>query len=289
MTNTATEMTPFGPVPASHVIHVEGNETVKVLDGHLRRIDLTSGETLEDYGPVAAADTTALDPREHARELRLRHGIVESEEAPPPPPFEPVDLPGWTTVVPMRNIKSLATTWTVPQSPANQDKFICFWNGLDGGALQPVLYWHNGDKCYYLWPWAYIAGNYVNGNRMVVKPGTEVTGLVEYLGKDGDGYKCKVSFVGHPVLDFIVVRPADQGPPNNLIVCTEDRGQPLSDWPPDLKLTFRNIKLTMQPGFDPPDVLKWIAHSSGRPTPSGKNAVIVDGDSRHGVVDHYFH
>ncbi|MFI2030520.1 hypothetical protein [Streptomyces buecherae] len=278
MAQTPSEYTPHGEIPASHVIHLSRGETVKVIDGHLQKLDLATDSVVEDLGPVSPEDAAATDPFTHAQVLRQQHGFVSA-----------VEFDGYTPTAPLEHIQSLHTTWVVPEYPADRSIFICVWNGLSGGALQPVVYYWSATQKYYLWPWAFIAGRYVNGPSKVADPGLEVTGYVEYLGRDGDGYRYKEGFVGYPELDFTVTRTAEQGPADGVIVCTEDRGVPVEKWPPNPKVAMKDIKVTMQSGYIAPESLSWVAGGERRPTPSGKNTVIVNSSSQKGVVDFYFH
>ncbi|MGA5561794.1 hypothetical protein ACPCUV_11555 [Streptomyces platensis] len=251
--------TPYGPVPRSEVVEVNENETVKVVDGHLKRCEAGTGRVVEDLGAVSE-EALAADPYVYAAGLRGRRAVPRKggDAAQKSNGHFAAD---WSQA----NIQSFVTTWKVPAKPNGQDGGNVFflWNGLAGGALQPVLDWRNGsDVSYGIANWAYV-GKYIHGGHLTgIDPGTPLTGVIDFLRKDSSGYTYKVGFEGYPQVDLTVVRSTEA---TGVCLCFEPYG---GARPPDPEVKFTDIVLSNRS-----TTIDW----------SGMQP--VDNSSAHGEVD----
>lgn len=256
MTTGELVQTPYGPVPQSEVVEVDTDETVKVVDGRLKKCELRTDKVLDDLGPVSEHALSA-DPYAYAASLR---GAAPRQENTTSNHF----AADWSQA----DIESFLTTWKVPATPTGQDARNVFflWNGLAGGALQPVLDWRNGSKVAYgIANWAYL-GKYVHGAHLTdIEPGTQLTGVIEFLGGGASGYTYKVRFEGYPQCDLAVTRATEA---KGVCLCFEPYG---GARPPDAEIKFTHIALTNH--------AKTIDWSGMRP---------VDNSAAHGEVDCFF-
>jgi hypothetical protein len=280
--------TPFGLVPESKVFSVSRDETVKVMDGRVVKVELGSGRVIAEYGE--ADSEVGSDPHEYASALREQtdaSAAVQAQEATAGYPLNGY----YTSDDSITKIQSFSTTWKVSSKPQPGFTYLYLWNGLSGGGLQPVQKWTKGRETHQPWieNWAYVKGvGYVHGPDKDVSSGQEVTGRVQFVGREKDGgYTYKVTFVGHPELDLTVTRPENQGPADGVVQCWETYSdQPT--WPLDPKLEMRKIDLTMQAGTSLPSTINWTSSGKHTDTPSGHNIEVVDTSSTNGQVDFYF-
>ncbi|WP_409496664.1 hypothetical protein [Amycolatopsis sp. cmx-11-12] len=279
--------TPFGLAPQAEVVEITNSETVRVIDGRLQRLDLHTGEKRGDLGPVGPGGPRDLVAPAASMSSRCGDPELDGEAA--------MDHS-------QKNIQQFSTTWTVPSPPIDRDcgwskKSMPFsiWNAVTGGndgILQPVLgwCWFNEPK-YTLANWGEIGGKYVHGKIVEVAPGTSVTGVIDFMGKNKDGYAYRVSFVGYPDADLTYTRPSAA---EGIMEYIEKR-----DFPgPDTTLpaegehvAFTDIKLTLQPCHEAPKVINWTTNNTSYPkypTNSGYNTLIVDDSSTHGHVEIYY-
>ncbi|MEU9498362.1 hypothetical protein [Streptomyces sp. NPDC048196] len=273
--------TPYGLVPRSEVVPISRDETVKVVEGRLKKCDLHTDRVLEDLGPVAD-EALSADPYAYAARLR-------EDSAPAGRKFVDGQRSGGHAAQDesLTYIQSFRTTWTVPSKPRNplSPNVFFLWNGLHRGALQPVLDWSNnteGKASYGIANWAYIGNKYVHGDHLYVDPGTSLTGVIRFRSLISAGYMYTLGFVGFPDADFTVVRSLTQGPANGVILCFEpyfDTSDE-SSLPPDTKVDFVQINLSMQSGHPTPPTINWDTSGGMK---------VVDNSSSHGEVDCYLH
>lgn len=187
------------------------------------------------------------------------------------------------------NIQSFATTWVVPRKALDSINTVTtfLWNGLDGGAIQPVMQWDEGyGYNYSIANWYFINGNYFHGTFVPVNPGDTLVATVTYLSNTDDtSWTYKETFAGYPQADVTLTRPTEATDP---VLAWEAYTQVLSQWPNQAYIALKNIHLTLRTGT-PPDTLHWQGgDGAGNITPSGKNMVVVNNSSSNGEVDLYF-
>lgn len=258
-------MTPYGQVPCSETVAINRHQTVKVVDGRLRVFDLLTDEMLGDFGSVPSGGIPT-DPYAYAAQLR-------GEEETSTPPW-------WASDDSITAVLKFSATWRVPSiaSGPESDGFFSLWNGLDDGALQPVLEWNNGfGKHYGIRNWAFISGKYVYGDLVKVEPGTLLTGNVQYRGMGSTrGYMYTLSFDGYPAADFTVWRSREQGEAKGVCLCFESYHH---SRPPDQMVAFTHIRLQQRWSNPTPPNINWTA---------GKRWVVVNSSSSDGELDYYW-
>jgi hypothetical protein len=259
MSDSDLTQTPYGLVPRSEVIEVGSGEGVKLEGARLKRFDVRTGKELEDLGQVSES-TLSADPYAHAATLR---GETQHQEG------ADKAANSHYAAAPANSVQSLRTTWKVPSTPTgtSADHVFFLWNGLQGGALQPVLDWRNGAGPQYgIANWAYV-GKYVHGPHITgISPQTPVTGAIDLVTYGSNSYTYQVSFAGYKEADLTVVRAEAQPP----CLCFEPYG---GARPPDQEVRFYDIVLRCRPGTNPPESLNW----------SGMK--VADDSSSHGEVD----
>ena len=310
--------TPYGTIPASHVHQIDGNTIVKLEGDHLQLVDIASGKVIKDLGAISAEDiattrTSAnayIDSYAYAKILAQKAGVpdlssasvstaanITSRSSPTQTnrvaagPLAPASNPSYYMGAAQNDIKSFSTTWLVPNNPidypqnGNQSKFFAIWNGLAGGALQPVLQWDNGQGPNYTILNEYFAyGHYFLGPTVKVTAGTKLIGRITYLSNTSTTWTYKLSFDGYPAADLTVVRETEA---TGLAQCFEAYSQLMSLWPNQALVAMKNINLTLRSGT-PPATIDWKYGGGSAPvTPSGNNSVVVSNSSSNGEIDFY--
>ncbi|WP_405783228.1 hypothetical protein [Streptomyces sp. NBC_00859] len=269
-----TVLTPYGRVPQSDVVQVDNHQSLEVVDGQVEKVDLRSRTVLARLGAAATGPASA-DPYRHAASLRARAGIAARTDDAGLGGNCPAD---WG----QKNIQSFSTTWTVPPKPADSTSTTTYfiWNGLAGGALQPVLQWGNGTAAYQIANWYYVGGKYAHGTYLSVAPGASLTGRIDYVSQGNGTYTYKESFAGHPSADVTVNRTSVA---DGVIECFEPYTDGDASKNPDAPdVAMKNIDLTDQPGHTAPPTIAWTGDSSAAGTK------VVNGSSSNGEVDLYF-
>ncbi|MFJ5294661.1 MULTISPECIES: hypothetical protein [unclassified Streptomyces] len=273
-TPPATVLTPYGRVPQSDVVQVDSHQTLKVVNGQVEKVDLRNHAVLARLG-AAASGPAAADPYRHAASLRAQAGVAAAPSDTGLGGNCPAD---WGPT----DIQSFNTTWTVPPKPSDSTSTTTFfiWNGLDGGALQPVLQWGNGTAAYQIANWYYVGGKYAHGTYLSVSPGTSLTGKIDYVSESNGTYTYKESFAGYPSADVTVNRTSAA---DGVIECFEPYTDGDASKNPDAPdVAMKNINLTGQPGHTAPPTIAWTGNSSAASTK------VVNDSSSNGEVDLYF-
>jgi hypothetical protein len=267
-------LTPYGLVPQSKVVQVDARQTLEVVDGQVEKIDLRTHAVLARLG-AAATDAADRDPYRQAAVLRADAGVSA--------PQSDGDLGGncptdWN----QDDIQSFDTTWVVPPKPSDSTSTTTYfiWDGLDGGALQPVLQWGNGTAAYQIANWYYVGGEYAHGTYLDVSPGTSLTGEIDYVSESDGTYTYTESFAGYPAADVTVNRTSAA---DGVIECFEPYTDGDAAENPDAAyVAMTGIKLADQPGYSTPSTIDWAGNSDADST------VVVSGSSSNGEVDLYF-
>jgi len=296
-------MTPYGLVPRSRVIELDSKTTTTVVNGRLLKVELGTGNVLEDFGELTTEDLTARDPREHA--ALLLAGVSKRSSV----PAGGSNHVGYTVTASAKNISSFSTRWVVPDLPENMvtEKTTFLWNGLDGGALQPVMQWDNGHLfAYTLTNWCFNNGFYHFGQTVSVTPGTSLTGVITFLGKnygigqnDSSGaidpsenppgpanltWVYEQQFLGYPEADITVFRNTEA---TGVIVCWEAYTGNTTQWPANLGTAMYDINL-LNFGAATPPILSWSTGGGFINTSTGFNTVYISNSSSYGEIDFYW-
>jgi hypothetical protein len=177
-------------------------------------------------------------------------------------------------------IKSFSTSWIVPSTPP-RDSTIFWWNGLDGGALQPVLQWENG--AWTIANWYYNNGGYHHGTFVPITSGTLLTGVIELVSYTTDSFTYKESFVGYPAADVTFTRSTLA---TSLVECQEAYTNTFLAFPADSVVRMTNIDCITTAGTHPSS-LNWIPTSTGT-TPTGHASFeVISSSSSDGEVDFF--
>ncbi|OIV36066.1 hypothetical protein BIV57_18340, partial [Mangrovactinospora gilvigrisea] len=255
-----TVNTPYGHIPRSQVVAVGKGQTLRVAHGQVEKIDVRTHRVLAHLGKATANAAASAPRRVPATQLGGNC---------------PAD---WG----QQHIQSFSTTWTVPPKPSDSTSTTTFfiWNGLAGGALQPVLQWGNGTAAYQIANWYYVGGKYAHGTYHSVSPGQTLTGTITFVSAANGTYTYKESFAGYPAADVTVQRTS---PADGVIECFEPYTNGDATKNPNAKdVAMRSIKLTDQPGYTPPSTLSWTGNSNAPSTE------VVNPSSSGGEVDLYF-
>ena len=189
--------------------------------------------------------------------------------------YTSADLPPGDT------IKSFSTSWIVPSTPP-RDSTIFWWNGLDRGALQPVLQWENGS--WTIANWYFNNGNYHHGKFVPVAPGTQLTGVIELISFTTDSFTYKESFVGYPAADVTFKRSTLA---TGLVECQEAYTNTYLAFPSDSVVRMTGISCTTTRGTHPPD-LHWTVRDPLTKTPTGRLAFeVINPSSSNGEIDFF--
>jgi len=184
-------------------------------------------------------------------------------------------------------IKSFSTSWIVPSTPP-RDSTIFWWNGLDGGALQPVLQWENGSWTIANW---YFNDDldgqgptYHHGTFVPVTPGTQLTGVIELVSFTANSFTYKESFVGYPAADVTFTRTVLA---TQLVEDQEAYTNTYLAFPPDSVVKMTGINCITTKGTHPPD-LNWTVRDPLTKTPTGHLAFeVITPSSSNGEVDFF--
>ena len=184
-------------------------------------------------------------------------------------------------------IKSFSTSWIVPSTPP-RDSTIFWWNGLDGGALQPVLQWENGSWTIANW---YFNDDhdgqgptYHHGTFVPVTPGTQLTGVIELVSFTANSFTYKESFVGYPVADVTFTRATLA---TELVEDQEAYTNTYLAFPKDPVVKMTGINCITTKGTHPPD-LNWTVRDPLTKTPTGHLAFeVINPSSSSGEVDFF--
>lgn len=279
--------TPYGMVSADHVFEVDNKTTARITNGRLQKVEIASGKVIQDIGALSKEELTATNPYKYAAKFKspVSTGTERMASA---AAVDGTNYPGYTVVAAASNIKSFSTNWIVPGVPqqASSTATTFLWNGIDGGALQPVLMWGGtaGGAFYAIANWYFLAGNYFHGQYVNVSPGTALQGVITYISNDGTNWVYKESFTGYPAADVTVTRPTEA---TGVIECWEAYTNDITQWPNDPFVSMNNIKLTTRTGT-PPATFNWSVSGGPITTPSGNNSVIVNSSTSNGEIDFYF-
>ncbi len=184
-------------------------------------------------------------------------------------------------------IKSFSTSWIVPSTPP-RDSTIFWWNGLDGGALQPVLQWENGSWTVANW---YFNDDhdgegptYHHGTFVPVTPGTHLTGVIELVSFTNNSFTYKESFVGYPAADVTFTRTVLA---TQLVEDQEAYTNTYLAFPHDPVVKMTGINCITTKGTHPPD-LNWTVKDPLTKTPTGHLAFeVISPSSSNGEVDFF--
>lgn len=289
--------TPYGLVPRSKVFEVDNKTVVKVVNGHLQALDAATGRMIKDFGALSKEDLLAdkTNPYVYAAKLRSQSGNMESLNALPFAALTKSAAPGTNYTGyylgddGISNIQTFSTNWIVPNKPIDTTNITTtfLWNGLSGGAIQPVLQWDQGQgPNYTIANWYFTAGSYFHGTFVKVEPGTNLQGLITFVSNPNDTtWNYKESFVGYPAADVNIVRNSEA---TGLSECYEPYTALMSAWPNQPYEAMTNINLTLRSGTAP-DTLHWIGYNDGPvTTPTGYNSVVVNNSASNGEVRFYF-
>ncbi len=186
-------------------------------------------------------------------------------------------------------IKSFSTTWTVPVTPP-RDSTIFWWNGLDGGACQPVLQWENGSWTIANW---YFNDNndgqgatYHHGTFVPVTSGTSLTGVITLVSYTATSFTYKESFTGYPAADVTFTRTTLA---TSLVEDQEAYTNTYLVFPNQTKLQMTGIDCVLTNGTHPPN-LNWTFGEGTYTTPNGyPQILVVSPSSSNGEIDFYLH
>lgn len=258
-----TVLIPFGHVEEDKVIHLDNNMRIEISDKmHLVSVCKDTGIIINDYGEVSS---------------NTRSNFKDS------------GYPGYTVSADASNIQLFKTTWIVPKKPHLEDSSATFfiWNGLDGGALQPVLTWGNGESAYRIINWAFIGNKYVYGNYVSVNPGDTITGIISLQKIESGKWHYLLSFDGYPDADFTVARDTEA---QGVIQCFESYTSEMNKIPASKFISMKNIHLEVTEGSPLPEEFNWqVTGGTPLPTCNGEDTVIVDSSTVNGQIDFYFH
>jgi hypothetical protein len=264
--------TPFGKISSSQVFYDDPGTAVSVQDGRVIETDKITGKKVRDFGPYLGDQVSTVPTFANLSTATAGAGDGYYCSA---------SLPAGDTV------KVFKTKWIVPSAP-DSTKTLFLWNGLAGGALQPVLSWDNGQgKKWYISNWYYLSG-YHQGPKTFLTPGTQVEGVITLNSYSTGAYNYTESFTGYPASDVTFTRTTLA---TGLAQCFEPYVTFSSTaylcFPNDLKVSMTNINCLLTNNTHPA-TLSWSIRSGYLPTPSGKNTVIVSNSSTSGQVDFYF-
>jgi hypothetical protein len=262
-------LTPYGNLPASRIIALDYKTTVKIRNGRIFKIDIATDKVIADLGKTSSP---SKDPYTFGRSA-AKTGASS---------------PGFIATAYASDIQAFSTKWVVPGVPPNpySTATTFLWNGIDRGTLQPVLMWGGtaGGAFYAIANWCYLDGVYLHGKYVSVLPGTVLEGVVSFVSHDESGWTYKESFTGYPEADIYVTRPEEA---LNVIECWEPYTSNFTEWPNVLKSRMYDIKLTTRSGTPPPATFKWQVSGPDIITISGKNTVIINNSTQHGIIDFY--
>lgn len=314
-------LTPYGYVPSSHV-HAVNSKTYGTVNGngHVVIKDLTTGKIMQDLGVASAEDlkATGISPYTYAAYLRgessltgpsivknisnsaAGHQQLASVSTSPAQKaimgtsygttIAGTNYPGYYLGADdITNIQRFSTTWTVPAKPMDTTNLVTYflWNGLSGGALQPVLEWYNGRGAkYFVRNWYFTDGQYFHGGLVDVDPGTTLEGVITFVSKTDDTtWTYKESFTGYPDADVTFVRKSEA---TGLSECYEAYTSLLNRWPNQEYTAMTGINLTLRSG-SLPDSINWTGFNDGpRTTPNDANSTVVNKSSSNGEVRFYY-
>lgn len=315
--NSALILTPYGYLPSSHVHEVSPTTFGTVENGHVLIKDLATKNTVQDLGAVSTADVQATNAYAYAAQLRSLSTLTVANLSPvisgksqstttesiSNSPRVLMSTPnvgssyatnisgtnntGYGIAASLSNIQSTTTTWTVPALPLDTTGLTYFfWNGLDGGAIQPVLEFQEGRGAKYaIRNWYFTNGQYFHGSAVIVNPGTVIQGVVNFVSNTNDTtWTYTEGFVGYPSADVTIIRKSEAKDPCE---CFEPYTSLLSQWPNQPYVAMSKIGVTLRSGTLP-STLSWYNWNDGaRTTPTGANTVIVNTSSSNGEVDFY--
>jgi len=177
-------------------------------------------------------------------------------------------------------IQSFSTTWIVPLTPFC-DSTLFWWDGMDGGSLQPVLQWENGGWTIANW---YFTDDYHHGEVVPVSAGDTLIGVIQYLSHTKDSFYYKESFIGHPEADVTFARTYLA---TEVDECIEAYTNTYLAFAPDTLTKMTGINCITTLGTHPPN-LKWTNNPPDLKTPAGYFPfVVVSSSSSNGEVDFY--
>ena len=276
--------TPYGKVLASKVHLVEQGAQITIADGHIKKINSATGETLADYGPAAATTSTnntgskfsALNFAANSSAGSLGNGYYV--EGPLPKG---------------KIIQSFSTSWTVPKNPvAGADSTLFLWNGADndngGNAfMQPVLGWNDGHgHLWFVQNWGFTNGNYFHSDIIKVPSGAIVTGVMTLISGYPGAYTYSIAFTGYPSITFTQTYP---DPANETIECWEAYANSYIYFPANKDIAMQSMNLQYVGAGSTNQPITWEQTSDGAlVTPSGKNTVIENNGTNNSIVDFYF-
>lgn len=274
--------TPFGMVAASKVHLVEQGTEVAAVNGHITKINSSTGAVIEDYGKISTSNITEsatnLSSRFSAHNLATTTGGVGNGY------YVYGNLPSG------KNIQSFSTSWVVPSAPS-RDSTLFLWNGADNvdgtSFMQPVLGWNDGHGAtWFIQNWGFANGNYFHSNAITVSSGTTVTGVMTQISAKNGTYKYSIAFAGHSSITYTQSYPE---PANQVIECWEAYTNTYLAFPPDQKAAMKSMNLQYVGSGTTNQSITWVQTSDGAIyTPSGQNTVLVNNGTNNSEVDFYF-
>jgi hypothetical protein len=184
-------------------------------------------------------------------------------------------------------IKSFSTTWVVPDNPP-ADSTIFWWNGLDGGACQPVLQWEYGNWTISNW---YFNDDldgqgptYHHSPFIAVTPGTKLTGVITLASYTANSFTYTESFTGYPAADVTFTRTTLAA---GLVEDQEAYTNTYLALPKQTKVQMTGINCVLTNGNHPPN-LNWTFDQGTYTTPLGyPQILVVSPSSSNGELDFY--
>ncbi len=283
-TNATTDQlelvtTPFGKVPASKVHAVGQGEEIAAVDGHVKKINASTGAVFEDYGPITTPSSNnspvASSP---FRSFAASAGGVGNGY------YLYGNLPSG------KNIQSFSTSWVVPSKPS-RDSTLFLWNGADNqdgnSFMQPVLGWNDGNgNTWFIQNWGFANGNYYHSAIVKVTSGTTVTGVITQVSNTNGKYKYTIAFAGNPSITYT---QSYTEPANQVIEDWEAYTNTYLAFPPDQKVAMKSMNLQYVGSGTTNQSITWNQTNDGALyTPSGKNTVVLNNGTTTSEVDFYF-
>lgn len=318
--NDGMVLTPAGPMSKSNVHLIEKGYHLKIMNGHVFKMQDKVEKQIEDLGEIHRGTATSNVIQQTANAKSFSTKIATPSNA------------NWTTYALWQNtasptspITDFETTWVVPGTPqvTTDSQVIFIFNGISRtdqtDILQPVLQWGVsaaggttgwGIANWYVWDDGngnhYAAHSYL----MAVSSGTSITGIISNTGTEADGsFDYSSSFSGYSNSLAVIEGDTYYGTANGVagsVVFPFMGPEPLAsevlevyhydssgniqynpvqsaDYPQQDYVAMTNIQLSVG---GTPQSLSWTAYT-GTPASFGEHTVIPSG-SGGSEVDLYF-